>query len=235
MTRGFMKISSYFIDWNIWEKLWLLLFTAIIVILSLLWKDTLIGVICSLTGIWCVILTAKGRISNYAIGTVNIILYAIIAYSNKYYGEVMLNIVYFLPMQAVGLYIWMKHKKNNSLDTVVTNFLSNRNRIIWVLVSVSSAYFYGLLLEKLGGTLPFLDALSTTFSIVAMVLMAWRFMEQWILWIIVDVVTVLMWLYVFVNGGNDISVLVMWIAYLINAIYGASNWIKMSKDEVVTI
>jgi len=230
-----MKISSYFIDWNIWEKLWLLLFTAIIVILSLLWKDTLIGVICSLTGIWCVILTAKGRISNYAVGTVNIILYAIIAYSNKYYGEVMLNIVYFLPMQVVGLYIWMKHKKNNSLDTVVTKFLSNRNRIIWVLVSVSSAYFYGLLLEKLGGTLPFLDALSTTFSIVAMVLMAWRFMEQWILWIIVDVVTVLMWLYVFVNGGNDISVLVMWIAYLINAIYGASNWIKMSKDEVVTI
>lgn len=223
------KVREYFKDWTLWEKLWLGMFTLIIIGLSIYWQDKLMGVICSLTGIWCVVLVAKGRISNYWVGIVNIILYAIISYGYKYYGEVMLNAFYFLPMQFVGAYIWIKNKKSGTKDNVIVKFLTNKQRVLWSIISILGIIGYGLVLKHLGGSLPFIDSMSTVLSIIAMILMAWRFMEQWILWIVVDVVTIILWFAVMVNGGNDISILLMWVAYLINAVYGMSNWIQMYK------
>ena len=96
------KLLNHFKDWTLFEKAWLVTFTLTVISLSIYWQDTLLGVTCSLTGIWCVVLAAKAKTSNYIVGTINVILYAIIAYGYKYYGEVMLNAFYFLPMQFVG-------------------------------------------------------------------------------------------------------------------------------------
>jgi nicotinamide mononucleotide transporter len=227
------KIKNYFKDWNTYEKIWLGLFTAIIIGLSIFWKDNLIGIIASLTGIWCVVLTAKGKISNYYFGIINVITYAIVAYGWEYYGEVMLNIAYFLPMQFVGIYIWIKNRKQNDKDGVYVKFLNNKQRIFWLILSIIGVVGYGFVLQGLGGSLPFTDSMSTILSIIAMILMAGLYMEQWILWIVVDVVTIVMWFVVMLQGGNDISILLMWIAYLVNAVYGLINWIKMYKNQVV--
>ena len=227
------KIKNYFKDWNTYEKIWLGLFTAIIIGLSIFWKDNLIGIIASLTGIWCVVLTAKGKISNYYFGIINVITYAIVAYGWEYYGEVMLNIAYFLPMQFVGIYIWIKNRKQNDKDGVYVKFLNNKQRIFWLILSIIGVVGYGFVLQGLGGSLPFTDSMSTILSIIAMILMAGLYMEQWILWIVVDVVTIVMWFVVMLQGGNDISILLMWIAYLVNAVYGLINWIKMYKNQVI--
>jgi nicotinamide mononucleotide transporter len=101
-------ITKYFKDWDLYEKIWLLISTIIIITLSIYWKDSIIGVIASLTGVWCVILIAKGKISNYYFGILNVITYAYVAFHQQYYGEVMLNLIYFLPMQFVGIYLWTK-------------------------------------------------------------------------------------------------------------------------------
>ena len=66
--------------------------------------------------------------------------------------------------------------------------------------------------------------MSTVFSIVANVLMVLRYREQWALWIIVDVVTVIMWMI-----AGDLLMTVMWAIYLINAVYGWVMWTKMSR------
>lgn len=222
-------IKRYFKDWELFEKVWLLVFTILIIGLSIYWRDTITGIACSLSGIWCVVLVAKGKISNYWIGIVNIILYAIISYGNKYYGEVMLNAFYFLPMQFVGAYVWIKNKKPNTKDGIIVKTLTNKNRVIWVIVSILGVMAYGKVLELLGGNLPYVDSMSTVLSIMAMLLMVYRFIEQWILWIIIDIVTIILWFIAMMKGGNDISILLMWTAYFFNAIYGMYNWIKMYK------
>ena len=225
-------MKNYFKDWTLWEKIWLVVFTLITLVLSVIWKDTMIGVICSLTGIWCVVLTSKAKISNYWVGIINVLLYAYISLGYKYYGEVMLNMIYFLPMQFIGAYIWIKNKKDGSSGTVKVKTLTNKWRIIWTVVSILGVLLYGKFLESIGGAMPYVDSLSTVLSIIAMMLMAYRYMEQWILWIVVDVATIVLWFVaVFVTGGNDISVLVCWVAYLVNAVYGLTNWIKMLKAQ----
>lgn len=225
------KLNNYFKDWSLFEKIWLFVFTLTILGLSLYWQDSLIGIVASLTGIWCVVLVAKGRISNYYVGLINVVAYAYVAWGWKYYGEVMLNIGYYFPAQFVGLYLWSKNKINDK--EVEVKFMTNKSRILWSIVSVVGVISYGYLLKYLGGNLPFTDSLSTTLSVIAMVLMIWRYMEQWILWIIVDIASIILWFVVLLNGGNDISILIMWIAYLINAIYGLINWIKMYREQEV--
>ena len=58
--------------------------------------------IAAISGIFCVVLCAKGKKSQYIWGLFNIICYVIIAWINKYYGEVMLNGLYYLPSQFIG-------------------------------------------------------------------------------------------------------------------------------------
>ena len=59
-----------------------------------------------------------------------------------------------------------------------------------------------------------------------------RYMEQWILWIVVDVVTVFMWIAAFFNGGESVATLLMWSIYLLNAIFMFIKWYKESKTIV---
>ena len=225
------RIKEMFNDWSLYEKVWLILFTIITLGLSLYWKDSAIGLVASLTGIWCVLLVAKGKISNYYFGIINAIAYGYVAYGQNYFGEVMLNIGYFLPMQFLGIYLWNKHK--DSKDEVVVKSMSNRDRAIWLATSFISIIVYGFVLKGLGGNLPFIDSISTVLSVIAMILMAKRYLEQWALWIIIDIASIVLWFTALGNDG-DISVLIMWISFLINAVYGMFNWIKLSKQQGVS-
>lgn len=224
-------ITKYFKDWDLYEKIWLLISTIIIITLSIYWKDSIIGVIASLTGVWCVILIAKGKISNYYFGILNVTTYAYVAFHQQYYGEVMLNLIYFLPMQFIGIYLWTKKRTSKTTDSVKVVYMNNKQRIIWTIITIFAIVLYGFVLKKLGGNLPFIDSSSTVMSIIAMILMVFVFVEQWILWILVDVVSIIMRVVVMLKGGNDIAILIMWTAFLINAIYGLYNWIKLEKQN----
>jgi nicotinamide mononucleotide transporter len=224
-------ITKYFKDWDLYEKIWLLISTIIIITLSIYWKDSIIGIIASLTGVWCVILIAKGKISNYYFGILNVTTYAYVAFHQQYYGEVMLNLIYFFPMQFVGIYLWTKKRTSQTTDNVKVVYMNNKQRIIWTIITIVAIVLYGFILKKLGGNLPFIDSSSTVMSIIAMILMVFVFVEQWVLWILVDVVSIIMWVVVMLKGGNDIAILIMWTAFLINAIYGLYNWIKLEKQN----
>ena len=64
------------------------------------------GMICSLTGIICVIFVSEGRASNYLFGLINSIIYLILALQKGFYGEV-LTPLYFTVMQPIGLLVWI--------------------------------------------------------------------------------------------------------------------------------
>lgn len=217
--------------WKITEVMWLLSATIVITALSIYWGDTPLGIASALTGVVCVILTAKGNILCYAWGLVNCALYAYIGFQNHYYGEFMLNAFYYVPMQFVGFYIWKKHINEDS-GTVKTRLMSNKNKLILLGISIVGVLGWGFWLEKLGGQLPYIDAITNVLSIIAMIISIKRYAEQWILWIVIDIVSVGMWIYAMTNGSDNIGTLLMWSVYLANAIWGYLKWKKDSKITV---
>lgn len=185
----------------------------------------IVDAIAAISGILCVVLCAKGKKSQYIWGLLNIIGYVIIAWINKYYGEVMLNALYYLPSQFIGYYIWNKHM-NKENDKVEGNKLNLTKSILLVIVCIVGILLYKELLDLLGGNGTLLDSASTTISIFANLLMMLRYREQWLLWIIIDAITVVMWLI-----AKDFIMVTMWSVYLINAFYGYYNWTKISKER----
>jgi nicotinamide mononucleotide transporter len=231
IRQGTRRTTGYFRDWSSFERTWLLLFTALNIGLFFAWDDSLIGLIASLTGMLCVILTAKGKISNYYFGIINCIAYAYVAYSQRYYGEVLLNILYYLPMSFVGIYCWKQHvNKKKTNDDVIVRWFTWKQQLMWLAITILGTLGVGLFLRYIQSDLPFIGAFTVILSIIAMILTVQRASEQWILWIIVDVVTVYMWFVAFAADGGDVSMLVMWTAFLTNAIYGLYNWNKLAKE-----
>lgn len=184
----------------------------------------IIDAIAAISGIFCVVLCAKGKKSQYIWGVLNIVGYVIIAWINKYYGEVMLNALYYLPSQFIGYYLWNKHSDQE--DNLEGKKLSFWLSVILVLIITVCVYGYKFVLDILDGTGTLLDSASTVTSVIANALMMMRYREQWLLWIIIDVITVVMWLLV-----GDFIMVTMWAVYLINAFYGYYNWTKIAKEN----
>ena len=218
-------IKSELTGWKLWEVLWLLLATGVILGLSVYWGENAIGLIMALTGVWCVILTGKGKRSSFLFGFVNAALYAYVAFGAKYYGEVMLNALYYLPMSVVGWLAWKKHMDDDTGDVVKKRLSLKKGLLAYAITGIAIAV-YGLILSALGGSLPYVDSMSTVVSVVAQILSIGRLMEQWVLWIVVDVVTVIMWAVDFAKGGETIATLAMWAIYLVNAIIMFVRWYR---------
>lgn len=216
--------------WKTMEVLWLLLACSIITGLSIYWKDTVMGIISATTGVACVVLTGKGKLSAYLFGLVNCVLYAIISYKAQLYGETMLNAIYYVPMQFVGFYVWSKHmdKENHEVKKI---HMQNKTRILWALAMVLGTIGYGYILKYLGDAMPFVDSFTTVSSVIAMIVSVKMYSEQWWIWILVDIFSVYMWWTNFSIGNDNLATLLMWVVYLLNAIIMCVKWEKEASKQ----
>ena len=223
-----------FKDSTLFEKVWLFASSLLILYLSFTWSDTLIGTIASLTGIICVVLSAKGKVSSFAFGTINAIAYGYVAYSYQLYGEAQLNLLFYLPLQFVGVYLWKKNLTASSVagEDIKIRFLgANKSLFVGVLISIAIV-LYSIYLSSLDSRLFGLDSAAVVISIAAQILMLMRYAEQWLLWILVNVITIILWAVTLIeSSGNDWTILVMYIAFLINSVYGAINWYSIANKQ----
>ena len=187
----------------------------------------LIGSITAVTGVLCVVLVAKGNIWNYFFGLINVSLYAYVSFKATAYGDAALNALYYLPMQFVGYFAWRKR-----IDDVQVKArrLSSNQRILVAAVCIALTIGLGFILRACGDGQPFKDSTTTVLSIVAQALMAMAFMEQWVLWIMTNLISIAMWVIFAVQGKHHAAVMVlMWSFYLMNSINGLRVWLKLSN------
>lgn len=191
----------------------------------------------SFTGAMTVVLTTFGKISCYFWGIINCILYGLFAFSYGYGGDAQLNIIFFLPMQFWGIYKWKDHIEEEDENTVQGRSLKIWGWTLSLLLSVGLffAFYYEIpkFVEAIGSEYLFydnqpariLDALTNALSIISQILCNNRFWEQWIFWIVVDVLQVAM--YADIAGfGINFNILFMWALFLVNALCGLFVWAR---------
>jgi nicotinamide mononucleotide transporter len=97
-----------------------------------------------------------------------------------------------------------------------------RTILICILGTIGLGYILALNPEQ---NTPYIDATTVVLSIIATILMMYRYREQWLLYILLNIVNVLMWSIRTLNGSAEGPLMiVMWSAFLINAGYGYWNW-----------
>ncbi len=189
------------------------------------------GTIAGVTGVVCVVLVAKGNIFNYLFGLINVTLYAWISFKAELYGDALLNALYYLPMQFAGWFTWMRKRSSEESVTIIARRLSRNQRYILTAVSVVTVAAGAVFLDILNDPQPVKDSATTILSIIAMFLMVKVYMEQWILWVAVNVISIMMWSVSYIEGEpHSMLMIIMWIFYLVNSVNGWILWIKLSSN-----
>lgn len=195
--------------------------------LSFYWQDNTISIISGVTGVVCVFMVNMRKLSNYFWGFINCALYGYVAYTASYYGDTMLNWMFYLPIQLIGAYYWAKDMDGE--EVTCRKISSLRTLTIIASTTIITVFVYSQLLSLVGGKLSTIDATTTTLSVLATYFMVKGYREQWVCWIIVNVLSIYMWAINFMTNGDSISVLIMWVMFLTNAVYGCYTWFKASK------
>lgn len=222
--------NEFWVGYNLFEKLFMSSMLLLQIIVYIIAPDTIIGIISGIAGVISVVLCAKGKISFYFVGFVQTITYLYLAWINAFYGEVIENVFYLLTM-IWGIFVWKKNMQKNEDGTsdVKAKKFNWCQWLISIIVTIIATTLMGMWLDSIGSNQPYLDAATNVMAILAQLLMIWCYREQWIWWIVIDVICVIMWLSV----GNW-SMVAMYIAWTINAVYGWYNWSKLNKIQALS-
>ena len=219
--------NEFWTGYNLFEKLFMLSMLLVQIIVFCIVPDTPLGIISGIAGVVSVVLCAKGKVSFYFIGFVQTITYLILAWQNQFYGEVIENIFYLVTM-VWGIFVWKSNmtKNDDGTSDVTAKKFTSLQWILSIIGTVIATVVMGFVLTKIGSAQAYTDAATNVMAIFAQLLMVRRYREQWIWWIVIDILCIKMW---FVAGNW--SMVAMYIAWTANCIYGWYNWSKLNKTQ----
>lgn len=213
--------------YSLFDRLFMVAMLALQIVVFMFNPDSMLGIIAGISGVISVVLCAKGKISFYFIGFIQTITYLFLAWQNCFYGEVLENIFYLVTM-IWGIFVW---KNNSTTDEdggshVIGKKFTIKQWFLSIITTIICTLGMGYWLTTIGSHQAYTDAATNVLAIFAQILMVKRYREQWLWWIIIDVLCIKLW---FVAGNW--SMVAMYVAWTINAIYGWYNWSKMVKEK----
>ena len=224
-------IKAEFIHgYSLFDRMFMLAMLLLQIIVFVINPESALSVIAGISGVISVVLCAKGKISFYFIGFVQTISYLFLAWQNVFYGEVLENIFYLVTM-IWGIFVW---KKNSQIDEDGSAHVEGKKftALQWclsIIGTIVATVVMGYVLTYFGSHQAYTDAATNVLAIFAQLLMVKRYREQWIWWLIIDLLCIKLW---FVAGNW--SMVAMYIAWTINCIYGWYNWSKIASKQMKT-
>ena len=205
----------------------------------------------SVMGVVTTVMSANGNILAFIFGFIDVLIGTIVYLDNGIMGNFALHAFYFLPMQFIGFWQWSKRgakvRSGDDGSRLKARRLTGR-QWAWlaagILIGVAALYL--ILLYVDGAKLAagkidsvdkpkiLLDAVVMILNIAGQVLMSLAFMEQWYIWILVNVSSISLWTVAVMSGvgsGNAAVMLIKYIFYLLNSLNGLRIWLSLSRES----
>ena len=177
-------------------------------------------------GVFCVFFCAGASVSNYLFGLVNTAAYIVYLWYWHIWGTMCLELFLYLPMGVIGWINWAQHRDEKQRELTKARRMNLWQNALTALVILASTLVYHKILVSAGGEVAWLDAATVAIGIVATALQTFRFREQYIWWLVTDVVAVAMYIQHF-----DPVYLTKKSIYLIVAVLGLINWVRLSRQN----
>ena len=223
-------ITTELKGWKKTEIIALSIVFAFIFINAYLVKDSSIAVISAICGILYSSMAGKGKISCYFFGLCGTGCYSYLSFQNALWGNLILYMGYYLPMQIGGIFAWKKHLKDETQEIIKTS-LSNKQRVILFSLAAIMCVCAIFLIKFFHGSDPVLDGTTMVLSLFGMYFTVKRCIEQWFMWMIVNGLSALMWLSLILHGAKTYSTLIMWVVYFILSVYFYICWNRELKHN----
>ncbi|MEO5589557.1 MAG: nicotinamide riboside transporter PnuC [Gemmatimonadaceae bacterium] len=174
-------------------------------------------VVAAIVGAVSVYLSVRQNIWSWPTAIVNVGLYIIVFFEAKLYADTGLQVIY-IVINAYGWYHWLYGGKNRS--ELPVSRISARLGLSLVGLGAAGAVAIGTLLARqTDAALPYLDATTTSTSLLAQWMMTRKLLENWIVWVAVDVVYIGMFIYksLYVTSA-------LYLVFLVLSVMGYREW-----------
>lgn len=218
-------IKQELTGWKDYEIIGLFIVLMVILFTTVTFNDSPIAVISAICGILYTIIAGKGKISCYFFGLAGSGCYIWLSFHNALWGNLLLYLCYYIPMQILGIFKWKQHLKKSTKEIIKTH-LTKSELIKLTAVSIIGCITAIVFLKHFGDSSPVIDGITTALSIAGMYLTVKRCIEQWIIWMIVNGLSTIMWLNLVIHGAKAYATVIMWSVYFILAIYFYIVWKK---------
>ena len=223
------KIFKYFTKFEI--GLWTISVVLILFSFFSFDRDNYLILIASIIGATFLIFNAKGNPIGQFLTVVFSMLYGIISYEFSYYGEMITYLGMTMPMAFFALISWLKNPYNNNKSEVKVNKLSKKEIVFMFVLTafVTIVFYYILKYFNTANLMP--STISVTTSFLAVYLTFRRSPYFALAYAMNDLVLIVLWALASIEDKSYFSVVICFVVFFVNDMYGFVNWKRMEKKQ----
>lgn len=211
--------------------LWCCSIATIIISFCMFDRENYLTLVASLIGVTALIFNAKGNPFGQFLTILFSLVYGVISFTFAYYGEMITYLGMTMPMAVIALISWLKNPYEGNKAEVQVNRISKKEIIfMWVLAIVVTIVFY-FVLDRFNTMNIVPSTISVTTSFLAVYLTFRRSPYYAVAYATNDVVLIILWGLASMEESKYISVVVCFVAFLVNDWYGFINWREMEKRQ----
>lgn len=194
-------------------------------------KENVTTLIASYIGVTSLIFCAKGNPVGQILMIIFSIIYAVISYSFAYYGEMITYLGMTLPMAVFSLVSWLKNPYKGNRAEVTVNRIKGKEWVFMLILSATVTFIFYFILRHFNTANIIPSTISITTSFIAAYLTFRRTTFFALAYAMNDIVLIVMWIMASAINSEYIPVVVCFVVFFVNDIYGFINWIKMQKRQ----
>lgn len=192
-------------------------------------EKNIYSLIISILGIITVICGSKGLVIASFANLIYSILYLLLSYSLSYYGEVIIYLLYMIPINVMTVISWYKNRNKDNESIVEINKLSKKEYGLVLIVGIICSIIFYFILKMLNTDQLIISTLSLIGTVVATYLYYRRSSNYAFGYIFNDVILILLWGVTIKNGYSYLPLIITYFVYFFNDLYGLYSWKKREK------
>lgn len=224
------KFKNYFSKAEI--LLWFFSVSSIVISFVMFSNNGCITLIASLIGVTSIIVNAKGNPTGQAMMIIFSIMYGIISYNCRYYGKMITYLGMTAPMAVVALVSWLKNPYGDGKEVKV-NRIKLPEVVLMILIGTAVTFIFYFILKYFNTSNLEVSTISVLTSFVAVYLTFRRSIFFSLAYAMNDIILIILWGLASFNDTSYISVVVCFIMFFINDIYGFISWNRMEKRQTI--
>ena len=180
------------------------------------------------SGLVCVWLMIKQNVLTFPIGLAYAVASVLVMARNQLYADVLLN-AYYVVINAYGWWYWSVKKEEQGAELVVSRVTAKTAAALFGIGVLGVITIIGLLSHYTSAQQVILNSITTTLSFIAMWMSARKLVENWLIWLLVNVLSVGLY---FLQGIYPYALL--YAVYLVMAVQGYREWmVSMKRSGLV--
>ena len=212
---------------------WLLWLSSITIVTSSFFLSrefNMLTLIASLVGVTALIFAAKGDLWGQLLIVLFSLLYAVISFNFRYFGEMITYLGMSAPVAVLSIFAWLKHPYKNTTEVKV-HHLSKKQRLWMLALTASVTFIFYFILAAFNTTNLVVSTISVSTSFLASYLLLFRSPNYALAYAANDIVLIVLWIFAATKDLSYLPMIACFSTFLLNDIYGYINWIRMKKRQ----